>query len=131
MMKKFDHKFVKVIPDNLEENTLYISIDYKTAIHICPCGCGSEIATPISPYDWKITYDGENVSLYPSIGNWGLPCQSHYWITNNEIEWAPRWSRKQIECGRERDGFNKKEYFQKKEQKSFFSFVKRKKWYDK
>jgi len=28
------------------------------------------------------------VSLAPSIGNWSFPCNSHYWITGNEVRWA-------------------------------------------
>lgn len=106
-MKKFKHKFAEKIPDNIESDVLYISTEYKTAIHLCPCGCGNEVVTPLSPSDWKFTFDGESVSLYPSIGSWGLPCQSHYWITNGEIEWAPKWSRERIERGRKeakRDG---------------------------
>ncbi len=33
------------------ERTLYISIPYVTAAHKCPCGCGEEIVTPLSPTD--------------------------------------------------------------------------------
>lgn len=47
--------------------------------------------TPLTPADWKLTFDGETVSLYPSIGNWNFPCRSHYWLTKNRIEWAPGW----------------------------------------
>jgi hypothetical protein len=35
---------------------------------------------PISPADWQLAYDGDTVSLTPSIGNWGFPRRSHYWI---------------------------------------------------
>jgi hypothetical protein len=100
MMKKIKHKFVEFIPTTIEPDTLYISTEYKTAIHMCSCGCGNEVATSISPYDWELTFNGESVSLYPSIGSWGLPCQSHYWIKNGEVKWAPKWSRGQIEHGR-------------------------------
>jgi len=123
-MKRFKHKFVNIIPDNLEEDTLYISTEYKTAIHICPCGCGSEVATPLSPHDWKLTFDGDSVSLYPSVGSWGLPCQSHYWITNNVIEWAPKWSREQIDQGRKEDKENKKYSHDKKKRWFIFDFFK-------
>ncbi|TAK58114.1 hypothetical protein EPO17_00380 [Patescibacteria group bacterium] len=123
-MKRFKHKFVNIVPDNLEEDILYISTEYKTAIHICPCGCGSEVATPLSPHDWKLTFDGDSVSLYPSVGSWGLPCQSHYWITNNLIEWAPKWSREQINQGRTEDKESKKLYHNKKKHWSLFNFFK-------
>ena len=123
-MKKFKHKFVNIIPDDIEEDTLYISTEYKTAIHKCPCGCGNEVATSLSPHDWKLTFDGDSVSLYPSVGSWGLPCQSHYWITNNVIEWAPKWSREQIDQGRKEDKENKKYFHDKKKRLSLFDFFK-------
>ncbi len=60
------HKFIEFVPTELENDVLYISIDYCTAIHKCCCGCGNEVVTPISPTDWKITFDGESISLHPS-----------------------------------------------------------------
>jgi len=121
-MKEFKYKFVDIIPDKIDPGILYISTEYKTAMHMCPCGCGNEVVTPLSPHDWRLTFDGDSVSLYPSIGSWGLPCQSHYWITNNEVEWASKWSRNQIESGRKQDKRNKETYYGKEKQKSFFGF---------
>lgn len=97
------HEFVEFIPEKPEPGTLYISIRYRTGTHLCCCGCGNVVVTPISPTDWKITLDGKTVSLHPSIGNWSFPCQSHYWIRNNRVDWAPKWSREQIEHGRLHD----------------------------
>jgi hypothetical protein len=105
------HEFVGYIPDELEQGTLYISIRFATASHLCCCGCANKVVTPIRPTDWKLIFDGKTVSLHPSIGNWSFPCQSHYWIRNNRIEWAPKWSRQQIEHGRFRDSFVKEDYF--------------------
>lgn len=119
---KLSHKFVKNIPDTIENGVVYVSVDYSTAIHKCCCGCGNEIVTPFSPTDWKLTFDGETISLYPSIGNWSLPCQSHYWITNNEVEWAPKWTKKQIEHGRMEEERDKEVRYGKKERKSLFGF---------
>jgi hypothetical protein len=96
-------EFVDVIPDHLEDGVLYISIPYTTILHRCFCGCGAEIVTPLSPTDWELTYDGESVSLSPSIGNWSYPCQSHYWIRHNQVHWARRFSARQIAAVRERD----------------------------
>lgn len=98
---KLDIKFAKNIPDHLDDDKLYISMEYAMAIHNCCCGCGMQVVTPLSPTDWKLTYDGATISLYPSIGNWGLPCQSHYWITNNEVLWAPKWNKMEINMARE------------------------------
>ena len=86
---KIDHKFMKTIPDDIETGTLYISIDYMTAIHKCCCGCENKVVTPFSPNDWKLTLDGKTVSLYPSIGNFNDPCQSHYWIKNSLVLFIP------------------------------------------
>lgn len=82
------HKFVEYIPSEIEENTLYISIEYDIAKHRCACGCGADIVTSLSPARWKLIYDGETVSLSPSIGNWSHPCKSHYFITNDQVVWA-------------------------------------------
>ena len=82
------HEFVEFIPDAVDEGVLYVSITFCTVIHRCGCGCGSEVVTPLDPSDWKMTFDGKTVSLYPSIGNWSLACQSHYWIHENRVRWA-------------------------------------------
>jgi hypothetical protein len=82
------HKFVEFIPSKIEEGILYISIEYDIAMHKCPCGCGDVITTTLSPARWKLTYDGETVSLHPSIGNWSHACQSHYFITKDKVVWA-------------------------------------------
>jgi hypothetical protein len=88
------HKFVELIPEVIEENVLYLSITYRTAIHKCACGCGNEVVTPLSPKGWRMTFDGQTISLYPSIGNWNFECQSHYWIKSNQIVHANKWEAK-------------------------------------
>lgn len=95
-MNKFEHVFSSIIPNHIEEKKIYISVKFNTAIHKCACGCGEEVVTPLSPNDWKITYDGERVSLYPSIGNWSYKCRSHYWIKQDNIVWAKNWSDEKI-----------------------------------
>jgi hypothetical protein len=97
------HEFVEAAPDKLEDGKVYVSIPFATVLHKCCCGCGTEVVTPLSPAEWQITFDGETISLHPSIGNWGLPCGSHYFIDRNRIRWAGRWSPSQIERGRAAD----------------------------
>jgi len=97
------HEFVDVMPNELKPGVIYISVKYSTAIHLCCCGCGTEVVTPLSPADWTLIFDGDSVSLWPSIGNWGLECQSHYWIEQNRVRWARRWSREEILSGRAAD----------------------------
>jgi hypothetical protein len=100
---KIEHRFVDCIPESIESGVLYISIVYVTAMHLCVCGCGKEVVTPFSPTDWKLLFDGETVSLTPSIGNWSFPCRSHYFIKKNGVEWAGNMSQKLIESNREYD----------------------------
>lgn len=111
----FKHKFVTTVPDVLEDGVLYVAMDYRTTVHKCFCGCKSEVAIALSPTDWKLIYDGVSVSLYPSIGNWTLDCQSHYWIDRNAVKWAGQWSKDQIEAGRAHDRMAKKRYYSRPE----------------
>jgi Family of unknown function (DUF6527) len=76
------------------------------------------VVTPFSPTDWKLTFDGETVSLHPSIGNWSFKCRSHYWIRENEVHWAARWTDEDIEAGRQRDRVAKSNYFRPRRFKS-------------
>lgn len=109
-MTTLRHKFVECIPETLDEGVLYVSIAHGTAVHRCCCDCGREVVTPLTPTDWKLIFDGETVSLYPSIGSWNLPCRSHYWITRNRVEWAEDWPEWKVEAvaakeQREKDWF--------------------------
>lgn len=90
------HKFVEFMPEIIEDGFLYLSLDYGTVIHNCACGCGNEVNTPLSPTGWKMSYNGEAVTLNPSVGNWSFDCKSHYWITDGKIEWASTWSDERI-----------------------------------
>jgi hypothetical protein len=111
---KLIHKFITLIPTPIEEGILYISLEYATAMHKCVCGCKNDVVTPLSPDQWKLTFDGETVSLYPSIGNWSFPCRSHYWITNNTIRHARKWSEDEIEKKRKDDSKSSQRYFKRK-----------------
>ena len=104
-------EFVDLIPDDLDEGVLYISILYSTASHRCACGCSEEVVTPIKPTDWSLTWNGEAATLNPSIGNWSQPCQSHYWIIENRIVWAKKWSPSKIEANRIKDRNVKARYY--------------------
>lgn len=104
-------EFVEAIPQELEEGVLYISIPFATAVHNCCCGCGNRVVTPLTPANWKLTYDGEAVWLSPSIGNWNFPCQSHYWIKRSRVRWAGKWSEEEIAAGRKRDLLAQQQHF--------------------
>jgi hypothetical protein len=100
---KIRPSFVEFIPDELEEGVLYVSVRYKTCSHKCCCGCGEEVVTPLSPAEWKLTRQGDMVSLWPSIGNWDYACRSHYVIEHNQVRWAASMSARQIASVQRRD----------------------------
>lgn len=100
-MNQISPVFVDSVPAQITEGSLYVSIKFKTCIHLCACGCKNEVVTPLSPIDWAFRYNGESISLYPSIGNWSFECKSHYWIKNNEVVWARKWREDEILEGRE------------------------------
>ncbi len=91
---------VRTMPARLEPGVLYVSEEFETAAHLCACGCRSKVRTPLGPTEWRFTHYAEGPSLQPSIGNWQLPCKSHYWIDRGEIKWSTKWSHEQIAAGR-------------------------------
>lgn len=91
---------VHLIPKVLEPGVLYASAEFGIAIHLCACGCGAKVKTPLSPTDWELTETSRGPSLSPSIGNWQEACQSHYWIRRGEIVWSNKWTPEEIAAGR-------------------------------
>jgi len=83
-----DHSYVEFIPKDLEEGTVYISTRFKTASHLCCCGCGTKVVTPLNPAQWHLEDHGSSISLLPSIGLGTLPCRSHYWIKGSQVHWC-------------------------------------------
>lgn len=106
-------EFVEAVPELLEEGVLYISIRFRTAAHLCACGCGSRIVTPIRPAKWSLTYDGASISLWPSVGNWQKRCRSHYIVKNGKVHWAGAWTDREIAAGRARDRAALRDYYSK------------------
>ena len=98
-----EHRFVRHLPEALEPGVLYVSVEFGTASHTCCCGCGEEVVTPFSPVGWRMVFDGETVSLWPSVGNWTLRCRSHYVIECGKIRVAGPWSDEQVAAERRRD----------------------------
>ncbi|HWX98111.1 MAG TPA: DUF6527 family protein [Solirubrobacteraceae bacterium] len=96
------HEFVDELPDEFTDGVLYVSIPFATAGHLCCCGCGNPVYTPLRPNRWRMTFDGESISLEPSVGNWNFPCQSHYWLERGKVRWAPGMTRREIDHMRER-----------------------------
>lgn len=112
-------KLLKVhyLPKELGEGFLYVSEEFGVAGHLCPCGCKNKIITPIEPTEWSFKEFNNKPTLFPSIGNWQLPCKSHYWITDGKIEWSYQWSEQQIIEGREAEEEKRKTYYDNLENK--------------
>ena len=104
-------EFVEFIPEQLEERTIYVAARYRTAVHLCCCGCGRKVVTPLSPAAWKLTFDGVPVTLHPSVGSWNLPCKSHYWIERDRVWWAGAWTPEEIAAGRAAEARARAEYY--------------------
>lgn len=79
--------FTDHIPDSPEYGKLYVCEKWHVAIHLCPCGCGNWVQTPLTKEWWTMYKQDGKVTLRPSIGNFSLPCKSHYYITENHIDW--------------------------------------------
>lgn len=105
--------YVEFIPKSLDGGVLYISQKYKTASHLCCCGCSTMIVTPLRETEFSLAVRAGLVSLSPSIGNWNYPCQSHYWITDNQVVWAGPMSKDDIRKGRAHDEVLQDAYFRK------------------
>ncbi len=109
--QSFRPEYVEFIPKALEDGVLYISNRFGTASHRCFCGCGTKVVTPLRQTEFELISRGGKVSLYPSIGNWNYPCQSHYWIRDNQVVWAAAMSKEQIRVNRIHDDAVKEAYF--------------------
>ncbi len=81
-------EYHKNIPKTLDEGILYISKEFETAIHLCACGCKKQVVTPLWGDGWTLTEKDGKVTLKPSMGNWKGEKHSHYYITDNQIEWC-------------------------------------------
>src|SRR6188474_3928626 len=85
--------FVEFIPERLSEGVLYVSHRYQTASHLCCCGCGLKVVTPLNKAKWQLAeHTDGTVSLAPSVGNSSFRCKSHYWISKSRVLWVAAMS---------------------------------------
>lgn len=102
---------VKFIPKELLSGVLYVSSEYAVAGHLCACGCGNKVITPLGPAEWTFAERNARPTMRPSIGNWQLSCRSHYLITDGHIEWASNWSDQHVAEGRYFEEQRRKDYY--------------------
>lgn len=63
----------------------------KWAVLECPCRCGDRIDVNLMRSRqpcWRLTMDGKEVSLRPSLWMPKEKCGSHFWIRQNRIDWV-------------------------------------------
>jgi len=69
------------------------------------------VVTPLTPVDWAVIYDGQSISLFPSIGRHDAPCRSHYWIRDNGVIWSDTWSRDKVNSLKRHETGLRDQYF--------------------
>ncbi|MGC2408190.1 MAG: DUF6527 family protein [Candidatus Cybelea sp.] len=94
------YKLVVVRPRALEYGVIYISQRYNLAIHLCACGCGLDVPTQLGRGGWSVQIEDDEISMLPSIGNWSLPCRSHYIIHRSAIQWAGDYTPEMVAAAR-------------------------------
>jgi hypothetical protein len=107
----FEMQRVHYMPKELKPGVLYVSEEFDIAIHLCACGCGSKVKTPLGPTEWSVEETKSGPSLRPSIGNWQQACQSHYWIDRGEVVWAENWTPEEIAAGRRQEEKRRRTYY--------------------
>jgi hypothetical protein len=108
---KFILERVHFMPKELQPGILYVSEEFDTVAHLCACGCGTKVRTPLGPTEWRFKETPDGPSLDPSVGNWQQPCQSHYWIKRGEVVWYPKWSEEEIISGRQKEEKRRRTYY--------------------
>ena len=102
---------VKYLPRKLVPGILYVSEEFAVAGHLCACGCGNKVFTPLGPVEWRFTERNGHPTLHPSVGNWQLPCRSHYVIAEGQIHWGDQWSDAQVAAGRRAEEQRRQAYY--------------------
>lgn len=103
---------VHYMPKDLAPGILYVSEEFAVAGHLCACGCGNKVMTPLGPTEWSFTDTPHGPSLRPSIGSWQLHCRSHYWIDRGTVEWSGAWSPERVERGRRAEQARRRDYYE-------------------
>lgn len=108
---RFRLQRVQSMPKDLHPGVLYVAEHYGAAAHLCACGCGSKIRTPLGPTEWSFEETPTGPTLRPSVGNWQKPCRSHYVIDAGNVHWAGDWSDAEVAAGRRMEEERREAYF--------------------
>jgi hypothetical protein len=110
-VSRFELERVHYMQMELRRGILYVSEEFGTAAHLCACGCGSKVRTPLGPTAWSLEETKRGPTLRPSVGNWQKACQSHYWIIRGEVIWSDKWKPEQIAAGRRHEEARRDAYY--------------------
>lgn len=110
-LTRLEVAYVEYIPKTPEAGVLYVSTQFGAAVHLCACGCGAKVSTPLGPTEWALRETASGPTLTPSVGSWQLPCKSHYWISGGKIVWAGEWTPEQILAGRRAEDNRRRAYY--------------------
>lgn len=110
-MSDFRLEKVRYVPKELEPGVVYASDEYKIAVHLCACGCGSKVPVSLGPAGWTLIERNGRPTIRPSIGNGQLPCRSHYLITEGNVVWAPAMSEAQAVAVLKSDHRRRENYY--------------------
>lgn len=108
----YSASFSELLPAQLEPGVLYVSMEYAVTKHLCASGCGEVVVLPLHPRQWTLIYDGEAVTVDPSIGTVGLACGSHYWIRRSHVVWARPLTAEQTHERQHRDRHDVRRYLE-------------------
>lgn len=111
-LSKLTLKRVEYMPKQLEPGILYVSEQFGTAAHLCACGCGEKIRTPLGPTEWSVKESAGGPSVGPSVGNWQKACRSHYVIHDGQVVWYDQWTQEQIAAGRLGEQQRRRAYYE-------------------
>lgn len=113
MQKLRKIKLVRVhfVPKTLEPGLLYVSEEFDAVLHLCACGCGRKVSTPLGPTAWTFKETPTGPSLSPSVGNWQFPCRSHYWIRGGDVFWSATWTPEQVTASRQVEERRRRAYY--------------------
>ena len=82
------------VPDHIEKTIYVVGSTPKWVVFDCPCNKDHRLKVPlmksVSPH-WRLTRHVGTISLWPSVSVADGPCESHFWLRENCVEWA-RWA---------------------------------------
>ena len=110
-MNKLILEKVRCLPRDLTPGILYVSDEYSVAGHLCACGCGNKVITPLGPAEWAFSTQDGLPTLRPSVGNWQLPCRSHYLVIAGCVIWSGQLSDRSILAGRRAEEQHRTAYY--------------------